>query len=293
MPVEPGPQGRKAAIGGTEHAHSGVGIEELAARSLVPFVHPDHRQRPVGTCRGFHDRRRTGAARRGMRENHRHYQCAETRIVEKRIETKSERLGCLQHFSGEIGGIGDRAKIRNHRMQRGGGLCFKLWQQHAMRFGLVGANYGGTAGGREDSDAPSAGRGLRVGKERSGLQHGFEIVDRDRAGFLERGLIGNDRPDHRSRMRHRRLARGLAVAGLVDYQRLARVARFSRGAEKAVAILHALEQADDRPCIVILGEIGDEIADIDVAGIAGREVVRKSDPTLHALQHGVAQRAAL
>ena len=94
-------------------------------------------------------------------------------------------------------------------------------------------------------------------------------------------------------MRHRRLAGGLAVAGLVDDQRLAGVPRLARRFEKAPAILDAFQQADDRPGVVVLGEIGDEVADIDIAGIARREIVREADAALHALQHGIAQRAAL
>ena len=94
-------------------------------------------------------------------------------------------------------------------------------------------------------------------------------------------------------MRHRRLAGGLVVAGLVDDQRLAGVAGFTGRGEEAVTVLDAFEQADDRSGVVVFGEIGNEIADIDVAGISGREIMREPDTALHALQDGVTERAAL
>ena len=90
VPVEPRPQGRKAAIGRTKHADPWIGIEKFAARSLIPFVHPDHRQRPIGAGRGLDNRRRPRAARGGVREDHRHHQRAEAGIVHEGIEAKSE-----------------------------------------------------------------------------------------------------------------------------------------------------------------------------------------------------------
>ena len=74
----------------------GIGIEKFAARPLIPFVHPDHGQRPIGAGGRFDDRRRPRAARGGMRKDHRHHQRAEAGIVHERIEAKSEGLGCLQ-----------------------------------------------------------------------------------------------------------------------------------------------------------------------------------------------------
>src|SRR5258708_17169758 len=90
-------------------------------------------------------------------------------------------------------------------------------------------------------------------------------------------------------MRHRCLAAGLTVAGLVDDQCLAGVARLTCGAEKASAILSPLEQANNRLRVVVFGKIRDKIADIDVAGIASREMVRKPNAALHALPHRVPQ----
>ncbi len=94
-------------------------------------------------------------------------------------------------------------------------------------------------------------------------------------------------------MRHRRLAGGLAVAGLIDDQRLSGGARLACGCEKAAAVLDAFEQANDRSGVVVFREIGDEIAYVDVAGITGCEVVRESDAALHALQHRITERTAL
>ena len=94
---------------------------------------------------------------------------------------------------------------------------------------------------------PAPGRCLGLGEERRRLQHRFQIVDRDGAGVLERGPVGDGRSDHRSSVRHRRLAAGLAVAGLVDDQRLAGVARLACGGQEAVAVLDPFQQADDRP----------------------------------------------
>ena len=113
----------------------GSASSKLAARSLVPFVHPDHGQRPIGAGGGFDDRRRPRAARRGMRKDHRHHQRAEAGIVQERIEAKSERLGCLQHFGGEIGRIGDRAEIRDDLMQRASRSSPQApaTQRHALR----------------------------------------------------------------------------------------------------------------------------------------------------------------
>src|SRR5260221_714429 len=62
MPVEPRTQGRKAAVRRAKHADFWVGVEQLAARSLIPFVHPDHGQRPIGAGGGFDDGRRPRTA---------------------------------------------------------------------------------------------------------------------------------------------------------------------------------------------------------------------------------------
>ena len=94
-------------------------------------------------------------------------------------------------------------------------------------------------------------------------------------------------------MRHRRLAGCLTVTGLVDDQRLAGVSCLACRFEKTPAVLDALQQADNRPGIVIFSEIGNEVADIDVARIARCEIVREADAALHALQHGVTECAAL
>ena len=233
MPVEPGPQGRKATIRRAKHAHPGIGIEQLTARPLVPFVHPDHRQRPIGTGRRLDDGRRPGAARGSVRKDHRHDKRAEAGIVHEGIETKSESLRGLQHFGGQVGRIGDRAEIGHHLVQCLCRFCFQRRQRNTMRFGLVGADHRRPARRREDSDASRPGRRLGLGKERRRLEHRLEIVDCDRAGLLDRRLVGDDRADHRSRVRHRRLAAGFAVAGLVDDQRLAGIARFSRGLQES------------------------------------------------------------
>src|SRR5258708_3081185 len=138
MPVEPGAQRRKAAIGRAKHAHLWVGIEKFTARSLIPLVHPDHGQRPIGAISRFDNGRRPRAARRGVRKDHRHHQCAKSRVAHEGIEAESESLGCLQHFGGEVGGIGDRAEIRNDLAQRAVRLGLERRQRNAMRFRLDG-----------------------------------------------------------------------------------------------------------------------------------------------------------
>ena len=155
VPVEPCAQGGKASICRAEHADPWIGVEKFAARPLVPFVHPDHREWTIRAGCRLDDSRRAGAARRSVRKDHRQHQRTEAGIVEKCIEAESECLRRFQHFGGQVRRIADRAEIRDNLAQ--GAVRFRLQcgQLDAMGFRLVGTDHGGPAGCRENADAYS------------------------------------------------------------------------------------------------------------------------------------------
>ena len=136
-----------------------------------------------------------------------------------------------------------------------------------MFLGLV-RGYDGRAAGRCQNANPLArARYTGAGKKVRCLQQAIEPVNRNGAcpgnGGIER-LAG---ANHRTRMRHRRFTAKLTDTHLIDQQRLAAIIGFLRRLDKAVPVLHAFQQADNHLGARIIGEEGNIIANIDIAGI--------------------------
>ena len=94
-------------------------------------------------------------------------------------------------------------------------------------------------------------------------------------------------------MRHGRFAADFAGAHLVGDKRLTVVVSALGRLNEALAVDHALEQADDDLRTRFVGKERDIVAHIDVTGIAGSEIMAKAHPALHALNEAVAEAAAL
>ena len=94
-------------------------------------------------------------------------------------------------------------------------------------------------------------------------------------------------------MGQRRRRALLAGGELVDDQGLVRGPGDLRGLDQPLGVGHALEQAGDGGAAGILGQSGDAIRHIHVAGVAAGHHAADRDATLHALSQGEAKIARL
>ena len=162
-----------------------------------------------------------------------------------------------------------------------------------MFFRLVRRHHGGAAGGRHNTDTFSGPRHTGAGEEIRGLQKPIETIDGNGPGFGNRGIECLSGTNHCSGVGHCRLPAEFPDAHLIDQQRLTVIIGFLRGLDKASAVFHAFEKANNDVGSGIFREKGNIVADIDIAGITGGKIFANTDAALHPLKQRVTKSAAL
>ncbi len=227
-----------------------------------------------------------------LRVGDREHQGIEFGAIEKRLHAALERPGVVQHLRGDVAGIRRGTEIGYFCGQQRAHFVVGLRQRLAHGFGLGCGDHAGTARTHQDGRAQPRGR-RRLGKEACGLQHGLDVVDRNHARLFERRAIRRIAARQRTGVRHRRLAARLAGGHLVDDDGLARRARTRAEREKAGAVAQAFEQEADHLHFGLVDQIRGQVADIRVAGIAGRKVVRETDAAHRRLHEHITHGARL
>ena len=222
----------------------------------------------------------------------RHHQRAVRRIAEQRVGAGIQRFRIGQDLCRHVARIARRAEFRNVREQHIAHRIGWLRQRHAELFGTIGRHDRRTARSRDHRDAARL-RRPRLGEECGGLAQRLVVIHQDRAGAAEHRAIRRLRSGQRAGVRHRR--RGTLFAGrhLEHDQRLVALPGTFGGDQHAFRFRHALEHAGDRRTGRIVGEIGDVVRHIDVAGIARRQHVAERHAAHHRLRQRHAERARL
>ena len=217
----------------------------------------------------------------------RHHQRAVSGVAEQCIGAGVERFRIGQDLRRHVARIARRAELRNVREQHIAHRIGRLRQRHIELLGAIGRHDRRTARRRNHRDAARL-RWLRLGEEGGGLAQRLVVIHQDRAGATEHRAIRRLRSGQRAGVRHRRRGTLLAGRHLEHDQRLVALPGTFGGDQHALGFRHAFEHAGDRGAGRIVGQIGDVVGHVHVAGIARRQHVAER----HAAHHGLRQRHA-
>ncbi len=265
--------------------------EDLAAGGDGRAAHPhreqgaSRRQREVGDA----------ARDRGVVDDRGRHQHHEQRVPGRAAPDDLERARIARRVrvADDVQRVRARPGARQARVERGDELGFERGERAAGAGQRIGREHAEAAAVGDDQQALARGARARMAQGFDRLEELVDAVHTQQAGASHGGVEDVVTARDRTSVRRRGLRAGGVAAGLDQHDGLV-TGDGTRRRQELTRRHHGFDVEQDRARVVLMAEVVDQIAEVDVERVAQRNEMREADAArIGPVEHRRAQRARL